>query len=240
GNCINEKNCYHILRTPRKNVTLINVPHICNEVVEEMKNIEEDLSHVFYYLDELYGTLDALNGDTNVCNRYNEQCKEYIARLRNCDFSANSSLMSVIDKFEEEYYKICPKPVVPVSIQEPKQKSLIDQRTEKPISGAMIQQINKTSTRSQTMQETTTSAIMDTVTGTGTGVIVVPFIMLAIVFVLFKYSPYGSFLKASVKPLRRMLKKNYINQNDLMNSFEETYKNSVDKKYQIVYSSEYY
>ncbi|GAW84235.1 variable surface protein [Plasmodium gonderi] len=54
------------------------------------------------------------------------------------------------------------------------------------------------------------------------------------------YTNYGSLLKHGVKGLRSMLKKKSKRHNDLMNSFEMIYKNSVDKKYQIAYSSEYY
>ncbi|GAW84192.1 variable surface protein [Plasmodium gonderi] len=209
GNCINNKNCYDVFRDVWKRRTrLINVPDICKEVVKDMCIIEEALSDVFYYLDELYRTLNELKRNRNSCEHYKDKCEEHIGRLRNCDFSGNLSLMKVIEKFEKEYYRECPMPVVPVTIQYPNPDILINGKKKATSPGVMID------TLTGTVEEATTNALNSTLTGKGTGVIVLPFIMLTIVFVLYKYTRYGSLLQLGVKALKCMLKKKKVK--DLM------------------------
>ncbi|GAW84225.1 variable surface protein [Plasmodium gonderi] len=242
GNCNNTKNCYDILRQGKRGASAINVPEICKDDVHRMNVIEENLYHVFHYLDVLYVTIDALKKNTIVCKRSSQQFKKDIERLKNCEFRGNSSFINVIEKVENEYNTLCPNYVIPKSIQHSYKEPLTEDIKQGPSESAINQEKKKISisAMSQPNKETSSSTMHETLTSTGTGVVVFPFIILTIVFVLFKYTPYGAFLKLRLMALRRMIKKKNNNHNDLMKPFEKTYKNSIDRKYQVTYSSENY
>ncbi|GAW84446.1 variable surface protein [Plasmodium gonderi] len=87
---------------------------------------------------------------------------------------------------------------------------------------------------SQSLMITVTDDVTNTRISIGT--VFLTFSILIIIFILYKYTPYFSLLKPSVLKLRRNLKKNYKNNPDLMFSFDDEYKNSVDDSYKIAYS----
>ncbi|GAW84523.1 variable surface protein, partial [Plasmodium gonderi] len=233
GNC-NNTECYRILKKPRPRSNPIHIPNICQNVVHEIQFIETNFYDALYYMDELYRTIHILSADNNSCQRYSEEYNKYVQILKSCDFRNNLSFQKLIENAEKHYNKACHKSVVTEISQKVPSKPLIkdtNQETSKtPMNDILANAVRETSTRAMT----------ETLTGTETGVIVFSFIMLTIVFVLYKYTPYASFLPLGIKELRATLKKNKKKyHNDLIDSFEKTYKNSIDKKYQIAYSSEY-
>ncbi|GAW84099.1 variable surface protein [Plasmodium gonderi] len=231
GTCDERGNCYVILRLPRKNATLINVPDICMKVVEDISIIEENLYNVFYHLDGLYTAIHRCNKNPRLCKWDGKTCKNAIENLKTCEFKNNRSFNELITKFENQYNSLC---------SEPEHKSVKEKRTPQEIS--IIEKNSEASenARTQAIKDKYTSAMIGTFTDTGTGMVVLPFIIFIIVFVLFKYTSYGSYIQLGVKNLRSALKKKNKNHSDLIDSFEKTYKNSVDKKYKVAYASQYY
>ncbi|GAW84507.1 variable surface protein [Plasmodium gonderi] len=75
----------------------------------------------------------------------------------------------------------------------------------------------------------------ETHTGISIGTIFITFSILIIMFILYKYTPYFSFLKPRERKLRR-LHKNKKNNMDFIHTFGVEYKNSVDNRYKISYS----
>ncbi|GAW84470.1 variable surface protein [Plasmodium gonderi] len=76
----------------------------------------------------------------------------------------------------------------------------------------------------------------ETSTGISVGMIFISFSILIIMFILYKYTTYFSFLKPRVRRLRIRLNKNNRNNMDFIYSFDFKNKNSLDGKYEISYS----
>ncbi|GAW83971.1 variable surface protein [Plasmodium gonderi] len=86
----------------------------------------------------------------------------------------------------------------------------------------------------------------DLATGTGVGIVVLMFALSLVIFILYKViykfnfvycTPYSPALKRCVWNLKRMENKRSIEHFDPMDSVEMEYKNFVDNKYSIAYSS---
>ncbi|GAW84149.1 variable surface protein [Plasmodium gonderi] len=80
--------------------------------------------------------------------------------------------------------------------------------------------------------------VTDDVTNNGIsiGTVFITFSILIIMFILYKYTTYFSFLQPNVRKLKRKLNKNNKNNLDIMYPFDVEQKNLIDDRYKIAYS----
>ncbi|GAW84395.1 variable surface protein [Plasmodium gonderi] len=237
GTCHNTVECYNefIKKNEKKDVHRISVPQICLQYANN-NDIDEYTFKILGQLDNLYDLIEIFKKREH---RTYTNVKKFDSNINNLEkYSAtyNKSLNEELEKIFKVFkdffntWSTCwyGKSALPYFSNKWRDRKTF-RGTEK---------IRNEITRVNTSTEISASIGTRTSTGTSTGVIFFCFAIIPILFILYKYISYGSFLQPSVRKLkRRFNKKNRYHQN-LMDSFHGKKHNLNYNDYRIACISE--
>ncbi|GAW84147.1 variable surface protein [Plasmodium gonderi] len=245
-NCTSAHDCYQKMIERRVENISTTISGIC---IQYSEHIENDSSKLLEYLFNIYYDFDLLNGFKKGDMKTMRKFKQEIVDLENyrCNNKRRlkTELENIIQKCEDYKKKWKEKPYSHTA-------NLLDddwmnerRMKIKELDNDVLMRQGIRYIKNREIKQTNVlvaHALMDTVregethTGISVGMIFITSSLLIIMFILYKYTPYFSFLKPRIQKLRRSLNKNNKTNRELMYSFDVEYKNSVDGRYKIAYS----
>ncbi|GAW84606.1 variable surface protein [Plasmodium gonderi] len=237
-NCSGSKDCYEKLIEKIGINSEAQISDICwNHVI----NIDTDTFSTLEKLDNLYSTFNTFN---NAALPNKSDIYKFIYALKDLEKSIDKyhdSFKLSLQQANADYISF----VKTLEEKGPQGKILlIYLKQDGYINGILKVVLGTNEKEESTEGNTNIGAIIDAYTdsgaGTGTGIVILTFAILVTVYILYKYTPYFSFLKPRVRKLRKVLKKNNKNYLDFMGRFDVEYKNSIDDEHKISYSSANY
>ncbi|GAW83945.1 variable surface protein [Plasmodium gonderi] len=198
------------------------IPDVC---IKYPINIDENTFIIFGNLDELINRFNEFISNYHSPN-YSD-IKEFIRLMKlleKTEFKNNESIRLLLKEYEDQYK---------IYLKKFNERNPILYYLTK--DGYINGILNVESLTKEGVE--VIGAQTDFTTGTGTGIGFLAFAILVIVFILYKYTPYFSFLHSRAKRLRKKLKKNYKNNLCFKDTFDFEYKNSTDNTCKIAYRS---
>ncbi|GAW84181.1 variable surface protein [Plasmodium gonderi] len=237
---INAKECYQkMIDYKRENINTT-ISEICKNYSE---HIDQDTFTVLGYLFEIYEYIDIFKemkrSDTQKMNAFQEK----IFNLANYPYNNKSLLKEELEKIIDicKGYKIR-WTVHPYNYAADR---ITDSWINK-IRGKFDEEVEKRSIEHEknipginviephALMNTGTDVVSNT--GIGIGMVFISFSILIIMIILYKYTPYFSFLQPRLRKLRITFNKNKKYIPDFMYSFDVKYKNSVEHSHKIAYN----
>ncbi|GAW84399.1 variable surface protein [Plasmodium gonderi] len=258
GNCNNTVECYKkfFKKNENEHVQRISVPQVCLKYANDY-DIHGDTLKIMEYLDEIYKWINRFNNNKWERTTVNVQkFTPWIEKLENHLNKYKGQLNAELEKIIqicESYRKIWrnDKVLAVHALYYLSEKWINERRmkingtdTESNGSNALYAPaLIRPGTNGETKdtKESISQALISTAvngetdTGISVGMIFISFSILIIMFILYKYTPYFSFLKPEVRNLRRKLNKNNKNNLDFVYSFDVEYKCLTDNRYKIAY-----
>ncbi|GAW84520.1 variable surface protein [Plasmodium gonderi] len=232
GTCTTTKECYEKMRI-KENQGRMDIPNICVSHLYGIDDINDDTYEKFQYLQKLYDIEDKFNKTWVDCPTANKIINEYISYSeKNKNVNNNQSFREELNKVNVRYNAYRNKKSNCFPSRKPSHSSLESGKD----TGAIIG--TDTYTKSASFTDIEAYAAIHRGTSTVTGVSVLTITILMIIFFLYKYTSYGSFLQSIVRKLRRRMKKKYDNSLNIKDSFDKTYTNLNKSNYRIAYYSE--
>ncbi|GAW84112.1 variable surface protein [Plasmodium gonderi] len=228
-NCGETYDCYKEMTQLEKDNIDTKILDIC---INYSINIDENTFKIFDKLDELVKSYNKFYyGHKNYSD-----LKAFIAHMKyveGCEFYNSESIKILLKNYDDlfkTYVNTLPK-------NDPKYHYL----TKDGYINGVLNVVSGTKeklavTEGQKYFASVTETHTDFAAGSGGGICFLFFVILVIVFILYKYTPYFLFLQPWVRRLRKKLKKNYKNNLCLMDTCEFEYKNSVDNRYKTAYN----
>ncbi|GAW83206.1 variable surface protein [Plasmodium gonderi] len=178
---------------------------VCKDNID---NLDEDILHIFHYLDKLYETIENIQNYHFECNYHINLYERYREYLIKSQFINNESFNKVLQNAERDY-----------NIYKKNMKDCKDYSHILPIFPRTV--INHW-------------------LGVSTGMCILPLAIILIIFMMYKYTPYGYYLNPWIRKFKRVFKRKIKERVNLIKSFERTYKNSNYRNHLIFYTSEQY
>ncbi|GAW79034.1 variable surface protein [Plasmodium gonderi] len=254
GSCKTTKSCYEQLRIKNLKTKRIDVPIICEKYVKDIEDISHDTFNKMMDLDKLYGHLEVLKSLSNASNNNTCQrakvsigiCDEVLEGLKN---DQNLSIREVLEEFKRDYdthkkrFSGCynrpkstatPKRTMEVTETQITVEALRETGAEKQVTAEAPHEIEE---ETQIGAEIQAQIGEERETGIGTGMFVSSFASLIIMFILYKYTNYGSYLIRGIRKLWKLRRKQNNDHSNIIDSFDKTYRNLNNKRNGIAYSS---
>ncbi|GAW84118.1 variable surface protein [Plasmodium gonderi] len=238
GYCGTAKNCYDVMRR-KKDPKRVDISDVCLKHIVEIDN---DVLKIMGYLEEIYELNDLFIQPIQRNASKVKKIEDYMDYLENYPDKYNGSLDQELDNVLKIYksyltsWSNCRygKPVLQYFKKKWKDRNTF--RITETIASTEI----STREEASSSTEIITSAItaISASAGTSSGIIFFGFALIAIMFVLYKYTTYGSFLQPRVRMLKRRIRKENKHHKNLMDSFDRTYNNINYNDYRIAYTSE--
>ncbi|GAW84565.1 variable surface protein [Plasmodium gonderi] len=263
NNCKSIDECYQKFIAAKRNEK-IDVLNICQGYII---NIDDNTYKIFQYLDKLYETVyKRNNGKRWICwSQDIRNYAPYMRHLESCSFKHDIYFQEMLNILNDRYIMLCPQlekidlfKNIPSPTISGKEEKIDEQRkievevttqaeekiplkatngieetiqVDKKSQGEVGSPIQWTSAQHGTNTEGRITSSLST------GFIILPFIILIIVFILYKYTLWGSLVQRRVQKLKRMFIKNKNNvYRDIMDYFEKTYQDSINRRRHISYS----
>ncbi|GAW84227.1 variable surface protein, partial [Plasmodium gonderi] len=220
GSCGKTESCYKKIREKNSKITYtVDIPDTCLEYANNY-NINDDIYTTFQNLEKLYdihGKFEKLQED---CNSFLRTFNEYDRIFTECKkWDNNESIKNELGKFYDEYNKYHKKNIECKATRE----ALHSSTEAAPV----------TDVGTDLVEAPVSNAVTDVWIDKGTGMGVFTVLLLIIMFILYKYTIFGSFLQSLVRMLRKTIfKKNSYHYN-LTDSFDRTYNYSNENNYRI-------
>ncbi|GAW84179.1 variable surface protein [Plasmodium gonderi] len=228
-----EQNIY----SPRTKISDICMSHP-EHIKQETSNIFEYLFNIYYYKDLLNGRKI---GETGTMRQFKKKIEHLENFYNNNKDRLKEELQKIIEickdfknRWTTHPYKHAAAILSDSWLLERKRK--LEEKDEKTIRniGKQTKTLEKKLIDPQAFMNTETDNVTNT--GISIGKFFITFSILIILFILYKYTPYFSFLKPRIRKLRRKMNKNNKNNLGLMETFDFEYNNSIDDRYKIAYS----
>ncbi|GAW84165.1 variable surface protein [Plasmodium gonderi] len=232
--CNEPNECYKKMIEQKRSTFETKISNIC---MEYSGNIEQDTSELLNYLFKIYYYIDLFKNpqvsDTGKMRLF----KGEIEHLENYDCKSKRRLKAELEKIIEicqgyiNSWTLSPRihaaklltdswmKTRRMKIQNLNDQTFMKNGSDKVINNVIAQ---TEALEFQPLMDTMTGG--DTHTGISVGIIFITFSILIIIFILYKYTSYFSFIKPSVWKLTRKLNKNKNNNLDFMYSFHDKYK----------------
>ncbi|GAW83922.1 variable surface protein, partial [Plasmodium gonderi] len=183
GNCGTPRNCYKKMRDKKSGTKRINVPTICEQFVNNIEGISDDIFNKIYNIEQLYIYLEKLKNIPDPSKYYNcghgknyvRICNEMLEKFTHNKNKSFDKLLKEFNHSYDRYKKIfteCdgtrkrnPPPPKPISVT---------------VAQPTVETLRMTATEMQTRIE------QDPGTGIGTGIFVSTFVSLIIIFIFYK------------------------------------------------------
>ncbi|GAW84144.1 variable surface protein [Plasmodium gonderi] len=245
-NCGGTQKCYEKMAEQEKSSKFMTkISNICKD---HFVNIDTDALKIMENLGEIYNCINIFKTNRNRTTSNMHLFKRYIEELEKNSYKYKSQLKKELEKIIkkcEDYIREweADKNFAKHASDLLTHKNWINERKRK-LNGEVQKTTNSVVKQIQTSEfnvlvnKTLMSHMKEDVANTGIniGTIFIRFSVLIIIFILYKYTPYLSFLKPRVRKLRRRLNKNNKNNLDFMYLFDVEYKYSADDRYKIAYS----
>ncbi|GAW84033.1 variable surface protein [Plasmodium gonderi] len=232
--------CYQKMIDYRKNGLDIQISNICKD---DFVNIDVDSCKIMENLFEIYNYINLFK--SNSYQRTTQKMRDFMSCIKKLETHSDKYK----NRLKEELDKIIKICVQYRNNWEGWHKSASDLLTESWIEKRRIyfngeaaktksihvqtQTLESTVFDSQASMSTDTGG--ETSTGINIGMVFITFSIFIMIIILYKYTPYFSFLKPRVRKIRRRLNKNNKNNLDLMYSFDVEYKNLIHDRYNMAY-----
>ncbi|GAW84512.1 variable surface protein [Plasmodium gonderi] len=247
--CTDSLQCYEKM-TKKKSIR--NFPTtISNICMKYYENVEEDTYKLLEHLFKIYYYIDLFKNRSQCTTTEMRKFQQKIIDLENYSCNNKSRLKAELEKI----INVCEGYIIGwkdhhtakhaayllteknwIGLRKMKLTELGDEilkkKRKKDVKTTEI--MEQETIHSQLLMDNVTDDVTNT--GLSNGTAFIGFSILIITFILYKYSTYFSFLKPSVRKLRRKFNKNNKNNLDFLNSFDVEYKNINDNIYKISYS----
>ncbi|GAW84294.1 variable surface protein [Plasmodium gonderi] len=213
---VNSFDDLHKKLTDASSKTDVLIPDVCKEYVSIMN---DDVYEIFKMFDELYDNFKSLKDKKkNNKDQYVKLCVETYDKFSKIDKTKfNNTIDEELDKFKREFNSYLQK--------EPICKG--DNASENCFLGNLgISAITVEALSGDTLSP---------VTWTSTGILF--FAIIIIIFIVYKYTAYGSYIRPRRRKLKNIWKRKNKKYYGLMNLFEQSQKNIIQNKHNILYNS---
>ncbi|GAW84457.1 variable surface protein [Plasmodium gonderi] len=247
--CVTIKDCYQKLKNAKKNEKMSDILGICEGHIIE---IDDDTYEIFNYLEKLYETVYKVTSKGYSCWRTEENMyKKYMTHLKSCKYKNDADFRDMLTMLNTRYIEICSSlekielfPRTPEAIPSQAQEGNPVNTTatvESEIVVKDIKQAEKTSPLRGTNSHQAVITKVGIISSTDTRFVILPFTISIIVFILYKYTRWGSFIQSRMRKIKNMFIKNENNEyRDIMDSFEKKYDVSKNRRHHISYIPENY
>ncbi|GAW84473.1 variable surface protein [Plasmodium gonderi] len=254
-NCNGVNNCYKYLINA-KNEKLKNVLPMCEGSTIDIDN---ETYTIFNYLDKLYDaiyTIESTRG-RSCWQREKDIYRPYISHLNSCKYSNDGTFRNMLLKLNEKYIKVCPN-VNKFELFKFISNNIVSQ-TGVTNNTAVTRQAEISSEAAVTKQAKIerqedvgidvqmAGKLLRTSTELGTNssirkhFIILPFTILIIVLILYKYTTFGALVQSRVQKLKNVFFKNKNNEyRGIMDSHENIYRDKKNRRSYISYIPEVY
>ncbi|GAW84501.1 variable surface protein [Plasmodium gonderi] len=244
--CGNVKNCYNNMFTyiKKPNINLFKDLMHC---INHAEDINDDILNIFRQLDVLYDKIEFLEWGSTT--QLNIVVNVYLNLLKLCLHDDNKEITGLINAlydYNVEYEKHRTK--TPWSTSNPRLPNYKEEKTK------LMQELERRKKEALEIklrtENASTSEIKSYVefpenlelTASGTWVSIstagLTIAIFSIFLILYKYTPYFSFLRQMIRKAMRIRNKKINHHLNLINSFEHTYNNPINSNYRIIYSSQ--
>ncbi|GAW82009.1 variable surface protein [Plasmodium gonderi] len=206
----------------------------------------DDGSEILENFKKVYNIIEELKDNTNYCTSCKQNYEEYMSSLESSKCKDISSFKFILEKIKNFYECKCPLeknvhldhyPTVEQISENTENNSMNDTNN---IAETNPKISPNEGTNTLLINEPFTNELTETITSVNIGTFSVISVILILIFILYKYTPYGSYLLRRILMSGRRLNRRYKDHLNLMESFDKTYNNSIDDRYSIAYKSEYY
>ncbi|GAW84462.1 variable surface protein [Plasmodium gonderi] len=261
-NCKITSNCYmEMLKKNSRKPNRMDISNICMKFSSVHNDFDNYTYKIIKYMEELYDNFEILKrynsnksihearNSASLCNTKYQELFSMLKIKKNTSFidylnnykSEYDQIMIEITEYENKSKKIIPPTIESVTQnQEQEQdqikKKIPEYKTEyrniitldkvKAVIKAPLKERGKQQTLPITNKSSDISAGMAVFTCT----------LLVLIFILYKYTTYGTILYPYVKKIKEMLKKKKNEYHNLMDSSYMKYNNIINKKNRITYS----
>ncbi|GAW84478.1 variable surface protein [Plasmodium gonderi] len=187
---------------------------ICNDYISLMNDTVYD---IFEKFDKLYYNFKDLRSEKNNKHVYVNECvKKYEELIKLDKTKINSTIKEELDKFKSDFHNYL---------------RVSENKYEVELLNSSLGKLDTSATTAEALSGGTTYSV----TWTSTGVLF--FAILIIIFIVYNYTAYGTYLRPGKRKLKNMWNKKNKKHDELINFFERTQKNIIQNKHNILYNS---
>ncbi|GAW84494.1 variable surface protein [Plasmodium gonderi] len=196
-----------------KNVS-VGIPDVCKEYVSFMN---DDVYNIFAMFKELYDHYNKFQRDSNNCEYVKKCAEKYKEFSHKVKYDYKNIVQEELDEFKLKFHKLLE--------QQPNCKNTSE------LLNSSLGKVDASATRSEALL----GHIESPVTWTSTGFLF--FAILVIMFILYNYTAYGSYLRPRRRMLKNIRNRKYKKHYELMKLYEQLQKNVIQNKHSISYNS---
>ncbi|GAW84285.1 variable surface protein [Plasmodium gonderi] len=265
NNCTRVKDCYQKLIDAKRHDKIYVLP-ICKGIIIE---ITDEMYKIFNRLDVLYEIFYKRynNIQKNCFQRDREKYDPYMNYLNSCTYMDDEAFLEMLIILNDRLIVVCPvlkkieiyKPITKLNISRPEDEIEVEreiqvEETTEIDETLIVEKTSPGEVRSlvevqrrvnlENFEEVVSrqrGEISEEVTGLSIDMnfIILPFSILIIVFILYKYTGWGSFIQSRLRKLKNIFIKNEKNKcREVIDYFEKSYQGSKNKWRHISYSPE--
>ncbi|GAW84232.1 variable surface protein [Plasmodium gonderi] len=195
--------------------TGVRIPDVCKEYVSIMN---DDVYEIFKMFDELYDHFKSLKHVRQNREQYVKLCVQTYEKFSEIDkTNFNNIIDEELDRFKREFNSYLQKE--PIC------------RGDNASANCFLGNLGINAITPEALSGDTASPM----TWTSTGIL--SFAIIIIIFIVYKYTAYGSYLRPRKRKLKNMWNRKNKKHYELMNLFEQSHKNIIQNKHNILYNS---
>ncbi|GAW84647.1 variable surface protein, partial [Plasmodium gonderi] len=244
-NCVDTKSCYAIMKTLSEQQSIMEISSLFSQCSDYPKDLNENIYQIFKKIDETYDNLYEFIRYPNPGYYKYVNFRNGMKYLESRQYNYNDSFKDVLNYFKHT----CLAYLNELNPTDSSVRSFLQYLVRDKNKGEYtFAEINAIKGIVNVAQMGATKGIhnvakMDRIKGTdigsqiSTGISLLFFSILIIMFILYKYTPFGSYLQPRGRRLRKLMKIKNKKHKNLIDSYQNMNNELNDKHYDVGYRS---